>query len=271
MGFFNNWPFSNLHNLNLDWIVMQMKKLTELSEQIWERVKPVPGGDPSTITAAQAYARADDALNAAGRVGAEGAKTSASLTKHVDDHDNPHSVTAAQVGAEPAFSLLDVSKGGTGGFNAVTARANLGARANFTILPVSDGGTGSSTPAGARDALGITPDAIGAVPTTGGTMTGSISWDTDNPQGIVWTTANGTRFFLRPYPAGNILQLTCTPQGGTESNAWSVDEHGEIRSYGSQTVSRDSGNSLFIANRSDTDKTLQFGIAQAARRGAFTI
>lgn len=158
MGFFNNWPFSNLHNLNLDWIVMQMKKLTELSEQIWERVKPVPGGDTSTVTAAQAYAHASDALDAAARVGAAGTKTSDSLTQHVDDKNNPHGVTAAQIDAEPAFNLLPISKGGTGGFSPTVARANLGARADFTILPVSDGGTGSSTPAGARSALGAKAD-----------------------------------------------------------------------------------------------------------------
>lgn len=270
MGFFNNWPFSNLHNLNLDWIVMQIKKLTELSEQIWERVKPLPGGDPSTVTAAQAYGAATYAEQAAEQAGQSAKTANAAIDSHKADKNNPHDVTPDQIGAEPKISLLDISKGGTGGFNPVTARANLGARADFTILPVSDGGTGSSTQAGARAALGITPNAIGAVPNTGGIMTGTISWDTDTPQGIMWTTANGTRFFLRPYPAGNILQLTRTPQGGAESNAWSVNEHGDICSYGSQTISRDSGNSLFIANRSDTDKTLQFGIgASGTTRGIY--
>lgn len=260
MGFFSNWPFSNLHNLNLDWLVEQVKKLTVVSDQIWERVKPVPGGDQSTITAAQAYEHASTALNSAANVGAEGAKTKAKLNEHTDNHNNPHGVTPEQIGAEPKITLLDVSKGGTGGFNAVTARASLGARADFTILPVSDGGTGSSTAAGARDALGITSDNIGAVPKTGGTMTGSISWDTDSPQGILWSTANGTRFFLRAYPAGNILQLTRTPQGGSEYQALSMADNGDIQAYGSQTISKDSGSAIFIATRSDTNKTIQFGV-----------
>lgn len=265
MGFFNNWPFSNIHNLNLDWIIAKMKELTDLCEKIWERVKPVPGGDPSTVTAAQAYGVATDAKATATNVGN-------ALNVHKANTSNPHKVTAEQIGAAPAFTLLTMDRGGTGAFNATTARANLDARKNFDILPVSDGGTGSSNAAGARAALGITPNAIGAVPTTGGAMTGTISWDTDMPQGMMWTTANGTRFFLRPYPAGNILQLTRTPQGGAESNAWSVDEHGEIRSYGSQTVSRDNGNSLFIATRSDTDKTLQFGIgASGTTRGIYDL
>ena len=158
MGFFNNWPFSNLHNLNLDWIVMQIKKLTELTEQIWERVKPVPGGDTSTVTAAQAYGHATQALDTATQAGQSAKTANDMIDAHIDDKSNPHSVTAAQVGAEPAFNLLSIAKGGTGAMSPTTARANLGARADFTILPVSDGGTGSSTPEGARSALGARAD-----------------------------------------------------------------------------------------------------------------
>lgn len=164
MGFFNNWPFSNLHNLNLDWIVMQIKKLTELTEQIWERVKPVPGGDTSTVTAAQAYGHATDALDTATQAGQSATTANDQIDAHIDDTNNPHNVTTEQIGAEPKISVLDVSHGGTGGYTPTLARANLGARADFTILPVSDGGTGSSTAAGARDALGVNLANIGAEP-----------------------------------------------------------------------------------------------------------
>lgn len=158
MGFFNNWPFSNLHNLNLDWIVEQIKKLTDLSNQIWERVKPLPGGDPSTVTAAQAYGAATYAQQAAEQAGASAKTANTAIDAHKADSSNPHKVTAAQVGAEPAFTLLDVAKGGTGGYNPETARASLNARKDFAILPVSDGGTGSSTAAGARSAIGAKAD-----------------------------------------------------------------------------------------------------------------
>lgn len=164
MGFFSNWPFSNLHNINLDWIIEQVKKLTVVTDQIWERVKPIPGGDPSTITAAQAYNAASLAQDTADRASQSATTANTSINNHTANKNNPHNVTPQQIGAEPSIGILDVSKGGTGGNNAVTARASLGARADFTILPVSDGGTGSSTPAGARDALGITPAAIGAKP-----------------------------------------------------------------------------------------------------------
>lgn len=164
MGFFSNWPFSNLHNLNLDWLIEQVKKLTVITDQIWDRVKPIPGGDPSTITAAQAYNAASLAQDTADRASQSATTANTSINNHTANKNNPHNVTAQQVGAEPTIGILDVSKGGTGGNNPVSARASLGARADFTILPVSDGGTGSSTPAGARDALGITPANIGAKP-----------------------------------------------------------------------------------------------------------
>ena len=164
MGFFSNWPFSNLHNLNLDWLIEQVKKLTVVTDQIWERVKPIPGGDPSTITAAQAYNAASLAQDTADRASQSATTANTSINNHTANKNNPHNVTPQQIGAEPEIGVLDVSKGGTGGNNAVAARASLGARADFTILPVSDGGTGSSTPAGARDALQITPYNIGAKP-----------------------------------------------------------------------------------------------------------
>ena len=44
---------------------------------------------------------------------------------HVNDHNNPHNVTASQVGAEPAFSVLPVSKGGTGKTTALDAAEYL--------------------------------------------------------------------------------------------------------------------------------------------------
>lgn len=154
MGFFSNWPFSNLHNLNLDWIIEQIKNLTDLSNKIWERVKPLPGGDPSTVTAAQAFGAANYAQQTAEQAGASAKTANSAIDAHKANTSNPHQVTAEQVGAEPAFTLLAVAKGGTGGYNPETARASLNARKDFAILPVAEGGTGSSTAAGARDALG---------------------------------------------------------------------------------------------------------------------
>lgn len=47
------------------------------------------------------------------------------LSNHVNDHSNPHNVTAAQIGAEPAFTVLPINKGGTGKTTALDAAENL--------------------------------------------------------------------------------------------------------------------------------------------------
>ena len=75
------------------------------------------------------------------------------------------------------------------------------------VLPVDKGGTGADNAAGARQNLGITPQNIGAMPLSGGTMTDSIRFK-GNVVGLVWETENGTVFSMRPYAAGNILQIT---------------------------------------------------------------
>lgn len=255
MGFFSNWPFSNLHNINLDWIIEQVKKLTVVTDQIWERVKPIPGGDPSTITAAQAYNAASLAQDTADNASQSATTANTSINNHTANKNNPHNVTPQQIGAEPAIGILDVSKGGTGANNPVSARASLGARADFTILPVSDGGTGSSTPAGARDALGITPanigakpafdvlpisqggtgssttegarDALGAFPKAGGRVDGYIDFGSES-NGMVWTTSDGTIIRLRPYVPTNLFQITLAKPGATETSPFMMSSDGDI-------------------------------------------
>ena len=86
----------------------------------------------------------------------------------------------------------------------------------FAVVPVSGGGTGADNAAGARENLGVTPQNIGALPTSGGTMTDSIQFD-GGTVGLVWITTNGTRFSLRPYSDGNVFQITT--QGPDTENA----------------------------------------------------
>lgn len=238
MGFFSNWPFSNLHNLNLDWIIEQVKKLTVVTDQIWERVKPIPGGDPSTITAAQAYNAASLAQDTADRASQSATTANTSINNHTANKNNPHEVTPQQIGAEPQIGILDVSKGGTGANNPVAARASLGARADFTILPVSDGGTGSSTPAGARDALGVNLANLGAkadfdvLPVSQG--------------GTGATNAAGARTALGAFPS----------TGGTLT--------------GVMTISVATGDAMVKCNRTDTSKGIAVGVgASGTTRGIF--
>lgn len=144
---------------------------------------------------------------------------------------------------------VPVSKGGTGATAAAQARTNLGvtpanigaAPASHThdagniasgLIPIVRGGTGGSTPAAARQNLGITPENIGALPASGGTMTDSI-WFEGNTVGLVWETANGTVFRLRPYAPGNVFQITTggPNTGNAEQPTFDIHDDGHLHLY----------------------------------------
>lgn len=96
-----------------------------------------------------------------------------------------------------------------------------------SAVSVDQGGTGATTPAAARTNLGITPAGIGALPTSGGTMTGTLnmgqSTASSGAKSISWKTADGTTFDIRPY--NNLFQLVRT-SGGTVSNVFGVNSDG---------------------------------------------
>ncbi len=54
------------------------------------------------------------------------AAVGAQIENHIADTNNPHQVTAAQIGAEPAITVLPIAKGGTGANTTEAARASLG-------------------------------------------------------------------------------------------------------------------------------------------------
>lgn len=91
------------------------------------------------------------------------------LNQHMQNQDNPHGVTAAQVGADAAGSAAAVQTNLTNHINnknnphGVTA-AQVGAKADFSILPVSQGGTG--VPTLAQLAQSLFPTSIGSLPDT---------------------------------------------------------------------------------------------------------
>lgn len=87
---------------------------------------------------------------------------------------------------------------------------NIDADGNVTFtkpLSVGAGGTGASDAAGARANLGITPQNIGALPSSGGPITGYLQFGTVS-NGLEWFTANGTQIHLRPYTPNNVFQIT---------------------------------------------------------------
>lgn len=78
-------------------------------------------------------------------------------------------------------------------------------------------------------ALNNMENGIGAaLPKSGGTMTGDIdmgqSTETSGAKNVIWTTADGTVFRLRPY--NNIMQMTRQAPGSSQSNVLGVNSDG---------------------------------------------
>ena len=103
---------------------------------------------------------------------------------------------------------------------------NINIDGNLSItnpLGIASGGTGASTEAGALANLG-------ALPLSGGTMTGNIDMGqagaSSTAKIIQWTTTDGTVFQIRPY--NNLFQIVRIPAGGTASGVLSIDSNGNI-------------------------------------------
>jgi hypothetical protein len=118
-------------------------------------------------------------------------------------------------------------------------------------------------------AAGITPANIGALPTSGGTMNGSInmgqSGSSDTSQNIVWVSEDGTRYYLRTY--ANQLQLARQPSGDSPKTILNCYADGTI-GLGSPSAWR-SALGLVLASGSYTFSNLAAG-AQTSTSIAFS-
>lgn len=215
MGFFNNWPYSNLHNLNLDWIIKEMKSLRELSEKIWERVKPVD--EDGAITAAQAYALALDAETQAESAGNK-ATVAQSLANTANQTANSAKTAATTANDNAVDALTNASRAqdtaddaATAATNALVTANNAQASATLTSNNLNAHVDNTSNP------HAVTAAQVGALPIGGGTVTGKViaagGFTTDNEINVTGSSNSGKIRIWCDNEGGN-LQLV-SPNGVT--------------------------------------------------------
>lgn len=110
------------------------------------------------------------------------------LDSHVADFSNPHQVTAAQAGADPAGTAAAAVDGHEAAFDHTDIPSAL-------PVPVAEGGTGATDAATARANLGIVQSKAGIV---------AAASFTGNP------AATATVTFASPYPAGTEYAVLAT-------------------------------------------------------------
>lgn len=204
MFFGRQFPYSNLHDLNLDWIISEISSLkkadaealaaileqgvsgdsfkwraqentlivtdnydAELYRVIWDEngvTLTRSGGTPVTYRVANGTLTAPTINATALRAG------SANVTG---------TVVAGEI---HTTAPVAVQYGGTGANNAADARTNLGAMADETV-PIAKGGTGATTAAAAREALN-------AVNKSGDTMSGDLTINKTLPFINLFNNAN---------------------------------------------------------------------------------
>ena len=180
MGFFGRlFPYSNLHDLNLDWIMQQIQDLQEGSAEALAQIlaQGVSGtefhwaatldelivrdaqdqeiyrikwdGDGFTLTQAGGtpltYRVSNGTLTAPTVNGTVLRGGSAAITGDVT------------CGTITPSTPVGIPHGGTGATTAAAARTNLGVMAADAVIPIAQGGTGATSAAAGLAALGGVP------------------------------------------------------------------------------------------------------------------
>lgn len=245
MGFFGRlFPYSNLHDLNLDWIMQQIQDLQEGSAEALAQIlaQGVSGtefhwaatldelivrdtqdqelyrikwdGDGFTLTQAGGtpltYRVSNGTLTAPTVNGTALRGGSAAITGEVT------------CGTITPSNPVDVAHGGTGATSAAAARANLGAMEDATV-PIAKGGTGATTAAAARTALGAMADATVPIAKGGtGATTAAAARTALGAVAKAGDTMSGDLTISKSTPFLNLLN-------GDNHGAIYEDSHGKLR------------------------------------------
>lgn len=107
---------------------------------------------------------------------------------------------------------------------------NLRDKLRMDVVTISQQSLTSAQQRQVRTNLGITPANIGALPTSGGQMTGDINMG-QNAAGavghvITWTGSDGTLYYMRP--SGANFQIVRRPPGGSSQAVLNINADGTI-------------------------------------------
>lgn len=216
--FVNGYPYSDTHNLNLDWIINKLKQIEtqmgEITDGLEVHVKDDSGTEVYVFTVKSngIYITRPD-----GGTPIYYNLATGQLHAPTFDGQSILTATARTTGQLRAGSLvldtpLPITGGGTGATTATEARTALGAMASDAVVPVTQGGTGATTAGAALTALGgvpttrtvntkplssdvtLTASDVGAYPSSGGPVTGDVSVQHDGWPAFHFQSADGTRY-----------------------------------------------------------------------------
>ena len=161
--FVDGYPYSDTHNLNLDWIINKLKQIEtqmgEITDGLEVHVKDDSGTEVYVFTVKSngVYITRPD-----GGTPIYYNLSTGQLHAPTFDGQSILTATARTTGQLRAGSMvldnpLPITGGGTGATTATEARTALGAEPAFDVLGIPKGGTGASTAAEALTALGGVP------------------------------------------------------------------------------------------------------------------
>ena len=216
--FVDGYPYSDTHNLNLDWIINKLKQIEiqmgEITDGLEVHVKDDSGTEVYVFTVKSngIYITRPD-----GGTPIYYNLATGQLHAPTFDGQSILTATARTTGQLRAGSLvldnpLPITGGGTGATTATEARTALGAEPAFDVLGIPKGGTGATNADAALTALGgvpstrtvntkplssdvtLTASDVGAYPTSGGPVTGDVSVQKDGWPAYHFRGADGTLY-----------------------------------------------------------------------------
>lgn len=248
--FVDGYPYSDTHNLNLDWVINKLKQIEtqmgEITDGLEVHVKDDSGTEVYVFTVKSngVYITRPD-----GGTPIYYNLATGQLHAPTFDGQSILTATARTTGQLRAGSLvldtpLPITGGGTGATTAPEALTALGGEPAFDVLGIPKGGTGATSAASARAALG-------AINKAGDTMTGNLriasmywpSYELARPDGTqlatMYSDANDNKFAIRGWNTS-----------GTQYNDFKIPDTRDVQSNETYNIltTRNITNALLSVN-----------------------